>query len=66
MTSMGTRPLRMLQRYVFWGNSLTNDSIGRLTVLVIRLLIFWPLSLVVSLVLGLISHWRPVNILIMR
>jgi putative glycosyltransferase (TIGR04372 family) len=66
LTNVQTRPLRRLQRYIFWGNSLTDDSVGRCIFLAIRLLVFWPLSLVVSLVLGLVSLWRPVNLLIMR
>ncbi|MFM9086362.1 MAG: hypothetical protein ACKORC_07900, partial [Acidimicrobiia bacterium] len=51
---------------MFWGNNLTDDGVGRLAFLALRLAVFWPLSVAISLVLGAISMRRPVNVLIMR
>ena len=55
-----------LIKYFFFGNSITNDGYLRLAYLVGRFIVFLPLSLCVTLVLGVYSIFRPVKIFILR
>jgi len=57
---------RSLIRYFFYGNSLTNDGYLRVLYLFARFLFFLPISIVASFVLGIISLFRPVKILLLR
>ena len=55
-----------LIKYFFFGNSITNDGYLRLAYLLGRFLIFLPLSLCATLVLGVYSLFRPVKIFMLR
>ena len=55
-----------LIKYFFFGNSITNDGYLRLAYLLGRFLVFLPLSLCATLVLGVYSLFRPVTIFILR
>ena len=55
-----------LIRYFFFGNSITDDGYLRLAYLLGRYLIFLPLSLCATLVLGIYSLFRPVRIFMLR
>ena len=55
-----------LIKYFFFGNSITDDGYLRLTYLVGRFIVFLPLSLCATLVLGVYSIFRPVKIFILR
>ena len=55
-----------LIRYFFFGNSITNDGYLRLAYLLGRFLVFLPLSLCATLVLGIYSLFRPVKIFMLR
>jgi len=57
---------RSLIRYFFYGNSPTNDGYLRVLYLFARFLLFIPISIVASLVLGVFSLFRPVRILLLR
>jgi putative glycosyltransferase (TIGR04372 family) len=53
-------------KYFFFGNSITNDGYLRLAYLFGRFLVFLPLSLCATLVLGIYSLFRPVKIFMLR
>ncbi len=55
-----------LIKYFFFGNSITDDGYLRLAYLLGRFLIFLPLSLCATLVLGIFSLFRPVKIFMLR
>ena len=55
-----------LIKYFFFGNSITDDGYLRLAYLAGRFLIFLPLSLCATLVLGVYSLFRPVKIFMLR
>ena len=55
-----------LIKYFFFGNSITNDGYLRLAYLLGRFLIFLPLSLCATLVLGIYSLFRPIKIFMLR
>ena len=55
-----------LIKYFFFGNSITNDGYLRLAYLLGRFLVFLPLSLCATLVLGIYSLFRPVKIFMLR
>ena len=55
-----------LIKYFFFGNSITDDGYLRLAYLLGRFLVFLPLSLCATLLLGVYSIFRPVKILILR
>ncbi|MEI8024455.1 MAG: TIGR04372 family glycosyltransferase [Actinomycetota bacterium] len=55
-----------LIKYFFFGNSITDDEYLRLAYLLGRFLIFLPLSLCATLVLGIYSIFRPVKIFMLR
>ena len=55
-----------LIKYFFFGNSITNDGYLRLAYLLGRFLVFLPLSLCATLVLGVYSTFRPVKIFMLR
>jgi putative glycosyltransferase (TIGR04372 family) len=55
-----------LIKYFFFGNSITNDGYLRLAYLLGRFLVFLPLSLCATLVLGTYSLFRPVKIFMLR
>ena len=55
-----------LIKYFFFGNSITNDGYLRLAYLVGRFIIFLPLSLCATLILGAYSIFRPVKIFMLR
>ena len=55
-----------LIKYFFFGNSITDDGYLRLAYLLGRFLIFLPLSLCATLVLGIYSIFRPVKIFMLR
>ena len=55
-----------LIKYLFFGNSITNDGYLRLAYLLGRFLVFLPLSLCATLVLGVYSLFRPVKIFMLR
>lgn len=55
-----------LIKYFFFGNSITNDGYWRLAYLLGRFLVFLPLSLCATLVLGVYSLFRPVKIFMLR
>ena len=55
-----------LIKYFFFGNSITDDGYLRLAYMLGRFLIFLPLSLCATLVLGLYSLFRPVKIFMLR
>ena len=55
-----------LIKYFFFGNSITNDGYLRLAYLLGRFLVFLPLSLCATLLLGVYSLFRPVKIFMLR
>ena len=55
-----------LIKYFFFGNSITNDGYLRLAYLLGRFLVFLPLSLCATVVLGIYSLFRPVKIFMLR
>jgi len=55
-----------LIKFFFFGNSITNDGYLRLAYLLGRFLVFLPLSLCATLVLGIYSLFRPVKIFMLR
>ena len=55
-----------LIKYFFFGNSITNDGYLRLAYLLGRFIVFLPLSLGATLVLGIYSIFRPVKIFMLR
>ena len=55
-----------LIKYFFFGNSITDDGYLRLAYLLGRFLVFLPLSLCATLVLGIYSLFRPVKIFMLR
>ena len=55
-----------LIKYFFFGNSVTDDGYLRLVYLLGRFLVFLPLSLCATLVLGIYSLFRPVKIFMLR
>ncbi len=55
-----------LIKYFFFGNSITDDGYLRLAYLLGRFLIFLPLSLCATLVLGIFSLFQPVKIFMLR
>lgn len=55
-----------LIKYFFFGNSITDDGYLRLAYLLGRFLVFLPLSLCATLVLGIYSIFRPVKIFMLR
>ena len=55
-----------LIKYFFFGNSIANDGYLRLAYLLGRFLVFLPLSLCATLVLGVYSLFRPVKIFMLR
>ncbi len=55
-----------LIKYFFFGNSITDDGYLRLAYLVGRFVVFLPLSLGVTLILGVYSIFRPVKIFMLR
>ena len=55
-----------LIKYFFFGNSITDDGYLRLAYLLGRFLVFLPLSLCATLVLGVYSMFRPVKIFMLR
>ena len=55
-----------LIKYFFFGNSITDDGYLRLAYMLGRFLIFLPLSLCATLVLGVYSLFRPVKIFMLR
>ena len=55
-----------LIKYFFFGNSITNDGYLRLAYLLGRFLVFLPLSICVTVVLGIYSLFRPVKIFMLR
>ena len=55
-----------LIKYFFFGNSITNDGYLRLAYLLGRSLVFLPLSLCATVVLGVYSLFRPVKIFMLR
>ena len=63
---MFTRIKTNLIKYFFFGNSIADDGYLRLAYLLGRFLIFLPLSLCATLVLGVYSVFRPVKIFMLR
>ena len=55
-----------LIKYFFFGNSITNDGYLRLAYLIGRFVVFLPLSLLATFVLGIYSLFRPVKIFMLR
>ena len=55
-----------LIKYFFFGNSITNDGYLRLAYLIGRFVVFLPLSLLATLMLGIYSLFRPVKIFMLR
>ena len=55
-----------LIKYFFFGNSITDDGYLRLAYLVGRFVVFLPLSLCATLILGIYSIFRPVKIFMLR
>lgn len=55
-----------LVKYFFFGNSMSNDGYLRLAYLLGRFLVFLPLSLGATLVLGVYSIFQPVKIFMLR
>jgi len=55
-----------LIKYFFFGNSITDDGYLRLAYLVGRFIVFLPLSLCATLILGAYSIFRPVKIFMLR
>ena len=55
-----------LIKYFFFGNSITDDGYLRLAYLLGRFLVFLPLSLCATLILGVYSMFRPVKIFMLR
>ena len=55
-----------LIKYFFFGNSITDDGYLQLVYLLGRFLVFLPLSLCATLVLGIYSLFRPVKIFMLR
>jgi putative glycosyltransferase (TIGR04372 family) len=55
-----------LIKYFFFGNSITDDGYWRLAYLVGRFIVFLPLSLCATLILGVYSIFRPVKIFMLR
>ena len=55
-----------LIKYFFFGNSITNDGYLRLAYLFGRFVVFLPLSLLATFVLGIYSLFRPVKIFMLR
>ncbi len=55
-----------LIKYFFFGNSIADDGYLRLAYLLGRFLVFLPLSLCATLVLGVYSLFRPVKIFMLR
>ena len=55
-----------LIKYFFFGNSITNDGYLRLAYLLGRFLVFLPLSVCATVVLGIYSVFRPVKIFMLR
>ena len=55
-----------LIKYFFFGNSITDDGYLRLAYLIGRFIVFLPLSLCATLVLGVYSIFRPVKIFMLR
>ena len=55
-----------LIKYFFFGNSISDDGYLRLAYLLGRFLVFLPLSLCATLVLGVYSIFRPVKIFMLR
>ena len=55
-----------LIKYFFFGNSITNDGYLRLAYLLGRFLVFLPLSICATVVLGIYSLFRPVKIFMLR
>ena len=55
-----------LIKYFYFGNSITDDGYLRLAYLLGRFLVFLPLSLCATVVLGVYSLFRPVKIFMLR
>lgn len=55
-----------LIKYFFFGNSISDDGYLRLAYLVGRFIVFLPLSLCATLILGIYSIFRPVKIFMLR
>ena len=55
-----------LIKYFFFGNSITNDGYLRLAYLLGRFVVFLPLSLLATFMLGIYSLFRPVKIFMLR
>jgi len=55
-----------LIKYFFFGNSITDDGSLRLAYLLARFVVFLPLSLCATLILGVHSIFRPVKIFMLR
>jgi putative glycosyltransferase (TIGR04372 family) len=55
-----------LIKYFFFGNSISNDGYLRLAYLLGRFIVFLPLSIGATLVLGVYSIFRPVKIFMLR
>ena len=55
-----------LIKFFFFGNSITDDGYLRLAYLLGRFLVFLPLSICATLVLGVYSMFRPVKIFMLR
>ena len=66
LTLMFATAKSRLIKYFFFGNSITNDGYLRLAYLLGRFLVFLPLSLCATLVLGVYSLFRPVKIFMLR
>ena len=66
LTLMFATAKSRLIKYFFFGNSITNDGYVRLAYLLGRFLVFLPLSLCATLVLGIYSLFRPVKIFMLR
>ena len=66
LTLMFATAKSRLIKYFFFGNSITNDGYLRLAYLLGRFLVFLPLSLCATLVLGIYSLFRPVKIFMLR
>ena len=66
LTLMFATAKSRLIKYFFFGNSVTDDGYLRLVYLLGRFLVFLPLSLCATLVLGIYSLFRPVKIFMLR
>ena len=66
LTLMFATAKSRLIKYFFFGNSITNDGYLRLAYLIGRFVVFLPLSLLATLVLGFYSLFRPVKIFMLR